>query len=692
MTGLRILAVHVEREFAVLVPVEWLRDYTDFDLSPEDLAERLTMAGLEVEEIREVDGKQVYATYVTPNRSDLLSVTGVARDISALLSTSLRMPEASVVEGDVDVNTLAKVDIETENCGRYSARVIQGVKIVESPKWMQDKLSAAGMRPINNVVDATNYVLLELGQPLHAFDHDLIADHHIIVRQATQDEKIVTIDGEERALTPEMMVIADTKHAVAVAGVMGGFDSEVNWQTKNILLESAHFNPRSIRRTARNIQLSTEASYRFERVVDPNLTIYALDRVAQLIQETGGGAIARGIIDVYPKPVQPAVVEIRPERASAILGFEVTPDQVTDYLTRLGMKVEKTDKITVTIPTFRPDVTREEDLIEEVGRVYGYQDIPETLPRGSSLQGRNSKSGIFAEKVAGLLVSCGLQEIVTGTMVPKLEDVDYIPISNPMSEDLGCLRGDLIPSLLRVIAYNAGRGVRDIGIYEIGRISKRTAGPSGMEERLSVAAAITGSAWGASWNVDKASLEADFYLCKGILENLLTGLGIPDVSFTASEVSGFHPTRTAIVESAGDKLGVVGEIGSEWAETFDLPGRTYVFELDFPKLMERSGRRVGYTALSRYPAVTRDLAVVVGGDTKYRRVAELIAEGAGDLLESLTLFDVYTGKPLLPGHKSMAFSIVFRSRERTLRDEEVDERLTAIRDLLTSELGVSFRD
>lgn len=677
----------------MLVPVEWLREYVDFDITPEELADRLTMSGLEVEEIHEGEGGKVFSTYVTPNRPDLLSMVGVAREVSALLGTQFRPPVPSIREDGPQAADLVTVDIQSPvNCPRYSARVVLGVKVTDSPKWMQERLIAAGLRPINNVVDATNYVLLEVGQPLHAFDYDLVTDHKIIVRQAEAGEKIVTIDGEERELTPDMLVIADPRRAVAVAGVMGGYDSEVSSRTQNVLLESAHFNRLSIRRTARALQMNTEASYRFERWVDPAWTTFALDRVAELIQATGGGTIARGIVDAYPNKIEPITLKIRPQRACRVLGLEVTSNQVADYLTRLGMTVVPDgEAFAVTVPTFRPDIQREEDLIEEVGRLYGYDRIPETLPEGVTTQGKDSPEGAFSAKIAEILMSCGLEEVVTGSMCPAMEE-GQVAIRNPLSDDLCCLRKQLSLDLLSAISYNLHRGIRDIGIFEIGRVFEPQEDGSLIVERLSVAGAVEGSMWGPTWNVDRSSLEADFFLCKGIVENLLARLGVPDVLFKPAELERFHPTRAAAIEAGGVQIGTMGQISSELAKQFDVPEKTYVFELDVNELMDRAEGTARYAPLSRYPAVTRDLAVVVADSVPYSRVEELIVKGAGELLDTVSLFDVYTGPPLLPGQKSLAFTLTFRSRERTLRDEEVDNQLTEMRRLLSDELGASFRD
>ena len=679
---------------AVLVPVEWLREYCDFEIEPEELARRLTMAGLEVEDIAELGGQKVFSTYVTPNRPDLLSLVGVAREVSAILGTAFRPPKPSFTEGDRKAADLVAVDILSPvNCPRYSARVVLDTKVVESPAWMRERLIAAGMRPINSVVDATNYVLLELGQPLHAFDCDLVGDRRIIVRQAEPGEKMTTLDGEERELNPDTLVIADPKHAVAIAGVMGGGDTEVSWQTKHILLESAHFNRLSIRRTARSLQVNTEASYRFERGVDPGGTIHALDRVAELIVRMGGGSIARGVVDAYPVKIEPATARIRPKRTALVLGFEVPAAEIQDYLTRLGMEVAPLDGdgFKVTVPTFRPDCRREDDLIEEVARVRGYDAIPEKLPEGETLQGRDSEEAAFAARISDVLVSAGLQEVVTGSMTCPVAGESQVPIRNPISDDLSRLRRQLVLDLLSVLSYNWSRGVRDIGIFQIGRVFEPRDGGV-LAEKLSVAAALTGSMWGPAWNADRSSLESDFFLCKGVVQNLLARLNITDAAFKPAENPVFHPGRSAVIESGGVRIGIIGQIGAECAREADVPENTYAFEMDVEELAARSCALAAYAPISRFPAVTRDLAVVVADDVPYRSVEELLAKGAGELLESLNLFDLYSGPPLLAGRKSLAFTIVFRSHERTLRDEEVDERLSEMRSLLASELGASFRD
>lgn len=668
-----------------------MKEYVDFDISIEELADRLTMSGLEVEDIVNTNGSVVFSTYVTPNRPDLLSITGVARDVSALLNTEFRYPSAHVKEEGQYINTIASIINDTPaNCIRYSARVIQNTKVCQSPEWMQQRLIAAGMRPINNVVDATNYVLLEMGQPLHAFDYDLLDEHKIVVRQAYKGEKLTTIDAEEHELSENMMVIADANKAVAVAGVMGGLDSEVTDKTTNILLESANFNRLSIRKTARALQMNTEASFRYERNVDPQLTIKALNRVAELIQKTGGGVAASGIIDDYPSEIKPAKVSIRKDRTNFILGFSLTENQIAEYLKKLEMDVDQSNGLLVTVPTFRPDIQYEEDLIEEVGRLHGYDKIPTTLPIGETMQGRDNLQNRFKNKVSSILISLGMQEVVTGSMVPKKENDQQIAVSNPMTDDLCRMRDNLLHSMLDVITNNNHHGIKDINIFQIGHIFIPV--DDAIDEKLSIAGAITGSIWNDSWNIDKKITAVDFYTVKGILEILFDSLQIDNVTYKPHQDSLLHPGRTAIIESNGKYIGIIGETSSQTMAKYDLADRTIVFELDFNNLMEAGAYdKQSYTQLSKYPAITRDIAIVVSDEVSCEQLTDAIKSAAGDSLESLTLFDVYTGQQLPEGKKSMAFKAQFRSQTRTLRDDEVEPQIAAIKLKLSDTFKAAFR-
>lgn len=676
----------------MLVPVEWLRDYVDFDITEEELADRLTMSGLEVEDIIRNPESIVFSTYVTPNRPDLLSITGVARDISALLNTEFRYPHAKPKEQGPNINSLAQIENRTPtNCLRYSARIIQNIKVCESPEWMQKRLLAAGMRPINNVVDATNYVMLEMGQPLHAFDYDLINQHKIIIREAYPGEMITTIDGIERKLNKSMMVIADGEQPIAIAGIMGGSESEVTVGSSNILLESANFNRLSVRKTARELQMSTEASFRYERNVDPELTIPALDRVTDLILQTGGGVAAAGIIDIYPNKVKPIQLIVRQNRLNHMLGFNLSICEIAQYLQKLGMETDPSENaVIVSVPTFRPDVQYEEDLIEEVGRIHGYDLIPTTLPIGETMVGRDNPENKFRNRVSGALISMGMQEVITGSMTAPQENHNQVAIRNPITDDLSRLRDNLLLDMLNIIAYNNHRGTRDLSIFQIGHIFLPSNGS--IIEKLSIAGTITGSLWDDAWNIDKKQVTADFFTGKGILENLFDRLRTGDIVFKPFIRKEFHPGRTAAIEYDGAQIGILGEISDELTSRYDLSNRVIAFELDFGKLMSAADKKIGYAPLSKYPAVTRDIAIVIPEDVSYDQILRILEEAADELLESLTLFDVYTGPPLAEGEKSMAFEARFRSNDRTLRDEDIEPRIAIIKEKLSTTLGAKIRD
>ncbi|MGQ9580154.1 MAG: phenylalanine--tRNA ligase subunit beta, partial [Armatimonadota bacterium] len=456
------------------VSVNWLREYVDFGCSIDELAQRLTLVGLEIEESRVITANDflalggagenddvVWDTKVTPNRGDWLSIVGTAREVAAVIGSKVCFPELRVKQVDPPATDLINIRISAPDlCRRYVGVVVRGVKIGTSPGWLRDRLIAAGMRPINNVVDVTNYVMLELGQPLHAFDYRLLHGPEIIVRCAIQGEKIITIDGEERVLDSGMLVIADSDRAVAIAGIMGGAETEISDCTQDILIESANFDPTSIRRTSKRLGMVTESSYRFERGVDPGITDFAALRAAQLIRETAGGEVARGIVDVYPVRVQPRVIDVRPGRVNAILGTSISSDEMIKILDSLKIETALADgMLRCTVPTFRSDIAREIDLIEEIGRIYGYDKLPQTLP-ARSLQGRDSEEGAFCRRIRRRLISCGCQEVLTHSLVDsrfaQLVGMvsEVIKVRNPISEDLDSLRISLVPNLLQVISRN----------------------------------------------------------------------------------------------------------------------------------------------------------------------------------------------------------------------------------------------
>jgi len=721
------------RRKTMLIPYNWLKQYVDFRLSPEELAERLTNLGLEVEEITEVDvdghGETVLKAEITPNRGDCLSLVGVARETAAALGREVKYPPLEVVEGGGEITPEVSVTIEVPHlCPRYSARLIRGVTIGESPAWLKERLRCSGAvepgRPINNVVDITNYVMQELGQPLHAFDFDTLRGRRILVRTARPGEFILPLEGELRWLSPSHLVIADAEVPIAIAGVMGGEETAVHPGTTNVLLESAHFNPASVRYTARELGLNTEASYRFSRYVDPSGTVAALDRAAQLIVELAGGEVVPGVVDVYPRPIRPRVIRLRPQRCNEFLGLTLSVEEIAALLRRLSLTVTlEGEVLVVTVPTFRGDLSREADLIEEVARLYGYNNIPATLPSGASAVGGLSEEQKFERRVRDLLLACGLNEVVTFSLTnPKslaragelwAED-EPIAMKNALSEEYSVLRPVLLPSILEVVAHNWARRETNVQIFELGRVYRdlqremtnedaveasrlirgRTAStlPLPVREQRTLAGALVGTHWSSAWNLDGGALRADFYRVKGILECLLQELGIGEYTIEATQHPAFHPGRCARLVVAGEECGVFGEIRAEVAAAYEVKERIYAFEVNLEPLLARTGLKRHYQPIPRYPAATRDLAVVVANEVPAAQIEAIIRRESGALLERAEVFDVYTGPPVPSGHRSVAYALTFRSPERTLTDEEVEALMQRIIAALAEELDARLRE
>lgn len=694
------------------VPLEWLKEYVAVEATADEVATRLTMGGLEVEGIEDSQLGKVLDVYITPNRGDCLSMIGVAREVAALYDLPLRLPSPPPSEQGGEAANLVKVEIlEPNHCPRYAGRVVSGIKVAPSPEWMQVRLEAAGQRPINNIVDVTNYVMLELGQPLHAFDLARLKGNQIRVRLANEGEVLKTLDGNERSLSPEMLVIADAEDAIAVAGVMGGADSEVNEETTTILLESAHFNPLSVRRTSRLLGLRTEASYRFERVVDPSGVRRALDRACELLEQMGQPAAVSGVVDVLVQPIENRTILFRPERAEALLGMEVTAEIATQCLARLGLEVvAQGEHLNVTIPPSRSDLNIEEDLIEEVGRIHGYEKIPETLPVGDTTQGGDSASGRFATLVRQSLTGCGLQEVITHSLhsLPAFasgaEQANRVEIRNALSAEVGGLRYSLLPTMLDVAKHNAAFGNHDLALFEVGRIwhKQHTNGVLLPLEVLSVAGLVAGSFGIKGWQRDASIGSADFWLAKGIVERLLLDmrahLDFEPLPIGADELPIFHPGRTARIsansEGCAEKAGVIGYVGElhpRLASGIGVRERIYLFELSFDALWVASQSADSpFHPIPRFPAVTRDLAPRLPEDVDYQRIKRLVDAEKIELLESFRLTDVFRGNPLPEGVKSLTLSFTFRSSERTLGEAEVSTAMEHIRQLLSVQCGASF--
>ncbi|WP_166242155.1 phenylalanine--tRNA ligase subunit beta [Paenibacillus turpanensis] len=666
--------------------------------------------GTEITNVLSLDD-EVLELELTPNRSDALSMLGVAYEIAAILGREVKLPnpEQGMETTGQQASEAISVTIDAkEQCAHYSARLIENVKVGPSPLWMQNRLIAAGIRPISNIVDITNYVMLEYGQPLHAFDADRIAGGAVHVRLAKEGERLVTLDGADRTLEPHMLLIADPEKPVGLAGVMGGANSEVEEGTTRILLESARFAGSSVRRTSRQLGLRSEASLRFEKEVNADAVIDALNRAASLMSQYAGGRVAQGIVE--QKLSQPAEVSLSLtlERVNGYLGTSMTMDEVQDIFSRLNFSVEKAgaEELTVKVPRRRADITRDVDLLEEVARLYGYDNIPTELMTGVTTPGALTKEQTIRRGIRTVLNQSGLHEVVTYSLTqPRLNEVfrplgadtqnlKPIGLSLPMSEERSVLRSSLLPHLIEVAVYNRNRNMDDVAIFETASIflTEEDALTKLPEERTVTAALWTGKRSEPHWS--EKSRPVDFFDLKGVLEKLLASLGIHNASFEAAQAPGYHPGRTAAVRvTAGEasiELGLIGQLHPQVQHDFDLDD-TYVFELDMAEVYRAAGNTIAYRTLPRFPAVTRDIAVVADAGLAVGQLKATVAEVGGELLESIGVFDIYTGERIGEGKKSVALSLVYRHPERTLTDEEIAEAHGKVVAALESRHGAELR-
>ncbi|MBN1459629.1 MAG: phenylalanine--tRNA ligase subunit beta [Armatimonadetes bacterium] len=693
------------------IPVDWLNEYVPNELSMRDLAYILTNVGLEVEEITEGSATTVFDIKVTPNRGDCLSVLGVARELGMALRKPVQDRKPSITEAGPAAASLVTITLDDPAlCPRYSARLVRGVKIGPSPEWAQRRLGLSGLRPINNVVDATNLVMLELGQPLHAFDYQLLAREdedvpEIVVRRARSGERLFTIDDEERELTPELLLITDASGPIAVAGVMGGATTEINDGTTEVLLESAHFDPITIRKGASALGMSTEASYRFERTVDPGGTIRALDRACELIAEfcEAEVEIATGVADAYPQPYVPALVSLRPARVNELLGLELTAEQMRDYLRLLDLEVEEGEELVVRAPTFRQDLKEEIDLVEEVARVHGYENIPEAVPHAASEVAGLPPELAFERQVRHLLRGLGFSESVTSSL-EGAEGLDrlglreddprrrVVALSNWKTIDRSQLRTTLLTSLMEVVSHNKRHDIDDVAIFDVGCVYLEEGGDGLPRQPQHLGLAVTGRMARGVWQVPRQIGNWDFYGLKGVVENILTAIGRPRAEFVPDAPPPWRPGHAAGVEIEGQPVGHFGELRTEVREEYDLVDPVFVAEFDLDVLGQLAVEEVQYQQVSRYPAVRRDVAFLLPREMDSKRAEKVISEAAGAELESLMLFDAFEGQPLPKGKRNLAFSLTFRSATQTLTDEEVEGAMVRVREALRTELGAEIRE
>lgn len=643
---------------------------------------------------------------LTANRADCFSVFGLVREIAAITGNKPHFPEIKVNEDDnTKLNDIFSVEIaDPDLCSRFSTRMLKNVKIGPSPEWMQQRLEGAGIRSINNVVDVTNFVMIELGHPMHAYDYDKITGKKLIARRAIEGEELHTLDDTSRKAKGEMLVIADSEKAAGLAGIMGGFETEITDTTTTVVLESADFYGPCIRRTARACGLSSEASGRFERGVDSETTIKALDRAAQLLQEMGACTVCEGIVDVYPNPKQANYVTFTPEQINNHLGTNIAKDVMLNIITSVGFDVTKdeNDEITVKVPSWRNDVTCMADISEEIARLHGFDKIKSTLPNGVSMQGTQSAKQTFIDKVKASLSSQGLYETISFALtneetfnklnIPQDSPLrKAVPIMNPLSDEYPLVRTTLLSSIFDNLARNLARKNDDVALFEVGSVFFPKALPVTElpDEVVKIAGAITGRRNAQGWN--QTNDMVDFYDAKGIIEELLANLRVTRYTVEAGTHYAMHPGKTALFKKGRDVIATVGEVHPAVLSAYCITKPVYIFELDATTVMKYMAKDLKYKALPKYPATSRDLAMLVDVDVNAADIEKAMTKAAGQNLTQITLFDVYTGKQVEEGKKSLAFSLTFQSNDKTLTDAEIDPAIEKIVAKLQKDFNANLR-
>jgi phenylalanyl-tRNA synthetase beta chain len=623
---------------------------------------------------------------ITPNRPDCLCVIGVAREIAALTHQRVRYPVPSLSSQGEEIHQKTSVTIlDPDLCPRYVARMIEGVRIGPSPYWMRNRLEKVGIRSINNVVDVTNFIMMEWGQPLHAFDFELLEEGRIVVRRAQPGEEFVTLDGVKRTLDEEMLMICDGVKPVAIAGVMGGLNSEIREATKTVLLESAYFDPMSNRRTSKQVGLETEAAYRFGRGVDYGGCLSVANRAAQLIQELAGGRVVGGAVDAYPRPLKPKPIHLRLQRVHQLLGREIPAKQVKTYLEDLELDVRNGDGATlvVTPPSFRGDLEREIDLIEELARLDGYEKIPITLPKGPPSPEVKNRELLFERKAIEVLVHHGYHEVITysftspasGDLIGLMPDDErrrYVKILNPLTEDFSVLRTSLVPDLMETARYNLSRKNSNLKLFELKKVFIPQEGKRLPREIKYMAGLAMGFDQDPHWAFSPR--QVDFFDVKGCVEDLLEMLQIKGIKFSrAGGIAYLHPGKASRILLGGEVFGVLGEVHPRVLTQYEIHGKAYLFEIDFDQIVRWAGEERRFQPLAKFPAVYRDLSMVVDDALEAENLVETIWTFQQPFIDEVNLFDIYRGAPIPEGKKGISCRIRYQARDRTLTDEEVNQ-------------------
>jgi phenylalanyl-tRNA synthetase beta chain len=693
------------------ISYNWLRELTGTALGPRELAELLTRVGLAVEVVHEAGDDHVLEIDLTSNRPDCLSHLGVAREVAAAAGGRVTLPESRPASAEGQAASFTAVEIrDADLCPRYAGRVVRGVTIRPSPEWLVKRLEAIGQRPINNVADITNYVLHEHGQPLHAFDLAKLTEGRIVVRRAGAGEKLKTLDGVERELDPEMLVIADARRPVAVAGVMGGEETEISEATRDVLIESAYFNPASVRRTSKNLGLHTEASHRFERGVDYGGVLRAQERCVALICEVAGGTATEDSIDVYPEPIEPPAVSLRPERVKRLTGLDVTPEESRRILTSLGFAEKGADDakgaLSFVAPTWRVDVEREEDLVEEVARLTGYEKITTELP-ASNIAGEYQPSERKRRALRRALTAFGFDEAISFSFIDAAHDDRFellsnlaagsegegrfVTLTNPITEGITRMRPTLLSGVLDSVRHNFNHGTRDVRLFETGRVfaANPERGKLPLElEAFALAATGTATEEGRAG----AARALDFYDLKGALESAVGAMNLQPLRFEAARLKHLRQGQAARVMSGeGQAIGSIGRLDEAVAALYKFRQPVYVAEVDLSALLGSEEMPVLYTPLARYPSVVRDVSLLVGRRVTLAEMLDAVAEMQLENCRDARLVDVYEGANLPEGKRSVTLRMEYRADERTLRDEEVEEMHSRVVRVLEEKFGAQQR-
>lgn len=656
-----------------------------------------TPIGLDIKEALMLDDT-VYEFELTANRADCFSMVGLSREFGIMTNQKALFPVIMVNENGESIDGKASVAIEAHDlCTRFTSRLVTNVTIEPSPLWMQNRLRNSGIRPINNVVDVTNYVMLELGQPMHAYDYDCVADHTLIARRAKAGETLTTLDGNERELNESMLIIADTKGPIGVAGVMGGLTSEVTDKTTNVLFEAAVFNGPSIRRTSKALGMRSEASGRFERGVNHKYTAYAIDRAAQLLQQICPSCkVSVGVIDVYPEPVEQRTVTFTAEQINDYLGTSIEKDRMVDILTKLEFGItESGDTIEALVPTWRDDVTGMPDIAEEVARIVSYDNIAPTIPVAILSSGGMTPKKALTKEVTHYLAHAGLSQIITFSFMHKdgltnmmLPEGDNrytaIPILNPISEEFPYMRTTLVPAVIEAAKRNIAQQNKDLWLFETANVYEPKALPltEVPHERPMACGIMMGKVTEAAWN--QAQRDTDFYDVKGVVDGLLAKLGLTQYDIQPSSESYYHPGVSAHYTVNGVTIANYGELHPQVVKNFDLSGKVYMFEIDLEAVLSITVPPFRYQSFSKFPGTSRDLAIVAPVSVTSGDIVALIKEHGGEYLESVSIFDVYEGEHIEAGYRSLAYNLQFRSMEGTLNDEDIDGAIQAIIDALAT--------